>query len=69
VDLSEQQLLDCTWETPGVKHGNNGCLGGWTWKAFAWIHKFGIATAKSYGHYRGQVSLLCYSSWVVIVDL
>lgn len=54
VDVSEQQLLDCTWATPGVKHGNNGCLGGWTWKAFAWIKKFGIATADSYGPYRGQ---------------
>lgn len=54
VDLSEQQLLDCTWATPGATHGNNGCLGGWTWKAFSWIKKFGIATAKSYGHYRGQ---------------
>jgi len=54
VDVSEQQLLDCTWATPGVKHGNNGCLGGWTWKAFAWIKKFGIATDKSYGPYRGQ---------------
>lgn len=54
VDLSEQQLLDCTWATPGVKHGNNGCLGGWTWKAFAWITKFGLATVDSYGPYRGQ---------------
>ncbi|KAJ7387711.1 hypothetical protein OS493_001053 [Desmophyllum pertusum] len=54
VDVSEQQLLDCTWATPGVTHGNNGCLGGWTWKAFAWIKKFGIASAESYGPYRGQ---------------
>lgn len=54
LDLSEQQLLDCTWATPGVEHGNNGCLGGWTWKAFSWIRKFGIATVDSYGPYRGQ---------------
>lgn len=54
IDLSEQQLIDCTWFTPGVRNGNNGCLGGWTWKTFAWIKKFGIATTESYGHYRGQ---------------
>ncbi|EDO31353.1 predicted protein, partial [Nematostella vectensis] len=54
LNLAEQQLLDCTWSTPGVYHGNNGCLGCWTWKAFSWVKKFGIATTKSYGHYRGQ---------------
>ncbi|EDO35879.1 predicted protein, partial [Nematostella vectensis] len=54
LNLAEQQLLDCTWSTPGVYHGNNGCLGGWTWKAFSWVKKFGLATTKSYGHYRGQ---------------
>ena len=47
--------MDCTWFAPGVKKGNNGCLGGWTWKAFSWIKKFGLATTESYGHYRGQV--------------
>ncbi|EDO31352.1 predicted protein, partial [Nematostella vectensis] len=54
LNLAEQQLLDCTWSTPGVYHGNNCCLGGWTWKAFSWVKKFGLATTKSYGHYRGQ---------------
>eukprot|EP00794_Sanderia_malayensis_P004559 gene4559-5156_t len=51
--LSEQQLVDCTWYVPHSKDGNHACMGGWTWKSFAYIEKFGLATSKSYGKYIG----------------
>ena len=55
IKLSEQQLLDCTWYVPHSKEGNHGCMGGWTWKSFAYIKKFGLATYDSYGQYLGMV--------------
>eukprot|EP00795_Rhopilema_esculentum_P007455 gene7455-13221_t len=56
IKLSEQQLLDCTWYVPHSKEGNHGCMGGWTWKSFAYIKDFGLATSKSYGNYLGMES-------------
>ncbi|XP_066922832.1 counting factor associated protein D-like [Clytia hemisphaerica] len=47
--LSIQQLLDCSWG-----YNNNGCRGGWSWRAFQFVKDHGIATRKSYGKYLGQ---------------
>lgn len=54
--LSIQQLLDCSWG-----YNNNGCRGGWSWRAFQFVKDHGLATTKSYGKYLGQVTkhLLC----------
>ena len=50
--LSVQQLLDCSWG-----YNNNGCRGGWSWRAFQFVKDHGIATRRSYGKYLGQVEL------------
>jgi len=63
--LSEQQLLDCTWYVPHSKEGNHGCMGGWTWKSFAYIKQFGLATSKSYGNYLGMESSCKTSNYSV----
>ena len=49
--LSIQQLLDCSWG-----YNNNGCRGGWSWRAFQFVKDHGLATTKSYGKYLGQVN-------------
>lgn len=58
VRLSEQQMIDCTWNIKGVwkDQGNHGCHGGMAWKVFFWAKSGNtLATSKSYGAYRGQV--------------
>lgn len=49
-ELSVQQLIDCSWG-----YENNGCRGGWSWRAFQFVKDHGLATRKSYGKYIGQV--------------
>ncbi|KAK3752750.1 hypothetical protein QZH41_018716 [Actinostola sp. cb2023] len=49
VELSAQQIIDCSWGS-----GNHGCRGGFYNKALSWIYLHGIATAKSYGPYLAQ---------------
>lgn len=46
-----QQLIDCSWG-----YDNNGCRGGWSWRAFQFVKDHGLATRASYGKYIGQVS-------------
>lgn len=50
MDISEQQLMDCSWG-----FGNNGCRGGYSWKALVWAKKHGVASSHSYGRYLAQV--------------
>ena len=57
MELSEQQLMDCTWKVKGLRgnSGNNGCHGGWAWKALFWGRDNKLASRESYGPYLGQV--------------
>ncbi|KAL9979945.1 hypothetical protein ACROYT_G008468 [Oculina patagonica] len=49
LDISEQQLMDCSWG-----FGNSGCRGGYSWRALVWARKHGVASSKSYGRYLAQ---------------
>jgi len=54
VSLSEQQVMDCSWQ-----YGNNGCNGGMFDRAFAYIaQQGGLDTEASYP-YTGQESYKC----------
>lgn len=50
IQLSTQSLIDCSWP-----FGNDGCSGGFSNHALAWItHHGGIETKSSYGRYLGR---------------
>ena len=55
MDVSEQQLMDCSWG-----FGNSGCRGGYSWKALVWAKRHGVASSNSYGRYLAQVSILIF---------
>ncbi|OQR90454.1 cathepsin, cysteine protease family C01A [Achlya hypogyna] len=50
IRLSQQNLLDCSWD-----EGNNACDGGLDYQAYRWIIKHGgIETEATYGSYKNQ---------------
>lgn len=49
LSLSEQQLVDCSWN-----YGNNGCQGGEMEPAIQYVADAGGAAAEEDYQYRGQ---------------
>jgi C1A family cysteine protease len=50
IRLSQQELMDCSWN-----FGNNACGGGEAWRAYKWImQRGGLSSAASYGNYLMQ---------------
>lgn len=45
VNLSEQQLVDCSH-----KYGNEGCNGGFNYKGLAYVKDHGITTTSAYAY-------------------
>jgi len=48
VKLSEQELVDCSWN-----EGNGACDGGLDYQAYHYIMKYGLASTDQYGAYQG----------------
>ena len=59
VQLSEQQLVDCS-----ANYGNNGCQGGWYQNAWQYVEDAPGQSVRYYYPYSGAV---CLSSFYVVV--